>query len=474
MSVSNSLACDVADKTGALRATPSLASLPFPSTCPGLGLTPGCEREAIRVLTEMQRHRGRMMMMVEGGAQQQQAAAGSSGGGDASGGSGGTKSGGAGTKRMRGAGGDAGAESAIDEQHMTAMGMGGGGAGQPTQPVAASSTSASATSSAAAGSPPLRPAWPALPKASPLQVDQAFYAELNARLVVDAETYYREMFRGRVNSWNLRDRHMYATLQALVGHLSRPQGDGTPRPPAKVVVWAHNSHLGDARATQMGEQGELNVGQLVRQGYGVGNCYLVGFSTYHGSVTAARRWDGDAERRRVRPGMEGSYEHLLHQVAGHGEQGGGVADPHDAAAINPDHVNMPRCILFLRPSGTSRDSRSGSGHDTDGYQQQPADQAPSSSALGSSHRQQPPSQPHTVDPASRDTAIRRLAVPRLQRAIGVIYKPETERWSHYFDACVTQQFDALIHIDHSRALEPLERTPLWHTGEAEETFPSGL
>ena len=112
----------------------------------------------------------------------------------------------------------------------------------------------------------------------------------------NAEAYYRSMFLEEVSSWNLRDRHMAETLDALASHLERQGGR------AKVVVWAHNSHLGDARATEMGERGELNVGQLVRERYGR-DAVLVGFTTHHGTVTAASDWGAPAERKRVRPAL---------------------------------------------------------------------------------------------------------------------------------------------------------------------------
>jgi len=223
--------------------------------------------------------------------------------------------------------------------------------------------------------------------------EEFFTAEQNARLVRNAEEYYRSMFRGRVSSWNLRDRHMVETLHALAAHLEGRGGGG-----AKVVVWAHNSHLGDARATQMGEGGEWNVGQLVREKYG-GESVLVGFSTYTGTVTAASDWDAPAERKRVRPALAESYEALFHET--------GVA----------------RFLLDLR-EGTA-----------------------AASALGE---------------------------PRLERAIGVIYRPETERQSHYFHARLPAQFDAVLHFDETRAVEPLERTTRWKAGEAPETYPSGV
>jgi erythromycin esterase-like protein len=221
--------------------------------------------------------------------------------------------------------------------------------------------------------------------------DEFFDAEQNARLVKNAEEYYRTMFRGRVSSWNLRDQHMFETLQELAGHLRGR--DGT----AKIVVWAHNSHLGDARATEMGDSGELNLGQLVREHY-PNDCANVGFSTYSGTVTAASDWDGAAETKSVRPGLPGSYEALFHSMG------------------------VPRFIATL-------DKR----------------------------RAVPPE----------------LRQPHLQRAIGVIYRPETERQSHYFNARLADQFDAMIHIDETRAIKPLEIYSE-HPEEAPETFPTGI
>ena len=203
--------------------------------------------------------------------------------------------------------------------------------------------------------------------------DAQFFAEQNARLVRNAEAYYRSMFLGRVSSWNLRDRHMAETLDALSAHL-RSQGMEP-----KIVVWAHNSHLGDARATQMGAAGELNVGQLVREKHG-DDSLLVGFSTYTGTVTAADDWGDPARRMHVRKALPESYEALLHEVE------------------EPDFV---------------------------------------------------------VD-LQDDKSAEALDEERLERAIGVVYRPETERWSHYFHARLSRQFDLLLHYDRTRALEPLE------------------
>lgn len=137
--------------------------------------------------------------------------------------------------------------------------------------------------------------------------DEFFQAEQNARLAQNAERYYRRMFRGRVASWNVRDEHMAETLEELLKHLSA-RGQNP-----KVVVWAHNSHLGDARATEMGEGGELNLGQLVRQRHGA-EARLIGFTTYAGEVIAASDWGAKPERKRVRPALEDSYEELFHET----------------------------------------------------------------------------------------------------------------------------------------------------------------
>ena len=161
------------------------------------------------------------------------------------------------------------------------------------------------------------------------------------------------------------------------------------------VVWAHNSHLGDARATETAARGELNVGQLVRERHPA-DCRLIGFTTYTGTVTAASDWEGPAEREWVRPALADSVEELLHEV---GEK--------------------EFMLRFGAASGSADALRSA----------------------------------------------------RLERAIGVIYRPETERQSHYFRARLADQFDAVIHIDETRAVEPLERTARWQEGEAPETYP---
>ncbi len=220
--------------------------------------------------------------------------------------------------------------------------------------------------------------------------EELFYAQQNARAVTAAERYYRTMFSGRISSWNLRDRHMADTLYALADHLSRQRGQ-----PSKIVVWAHNSHVGDARATEAALRGEFDLGQLVRERH-PGECRLIGFTTYTGTVTAADDWGGPAERKLARPALPGSVEELFHEA---GEK---------------------EFLLAFR------------------------------------HARQ---------------AAQALRAVRLERAIGVVYRPETERRSHYFRTRVADQFDAVIHIDETRAAEPLERTARWEEGEIPETYP---
>jgi erythromycin esterase-like protein/predicted phosphoribosyltransferase len=232
--------------------------------------------------------------------------------------------------------------------------------------------------------------WEAARRTGRISEDDIFYVEQNARLVKNAEVYYRTMFVKEGSTWNLRDRHMMETLEAVRAHLGR---DGAP---VKMVVWAHNSHLGDARATEMGKRGELNLGQLVRERHGR-NAVLVGFTTHHGTVTAASDWDGPAERKNVRPALAGSYEALFHDA------------------------HLGRFLL-------------------------------------------------TCD----DQARPHLQKTRLERAIGVIYLPATERLSHNFDARLPEQFDAILHFDETRAVEPLAINPEWQAGEVPETYPFGV
>ena len=223
-------------------------------------------------------------------------------------------------------------------------------------------------------------------------LERFFDAEQNGRVVKDAEEYYRSMFRGAASSWNLRDQHMTETFEALVEHLECADS------PAKVVIWAHNSHVGDARATQMGQLGEWNIGQLIRTRHSK-DCRNIGFTTYSGTVTAASDWDSPAERKRVQPARPDSYEGLFHQA------------------------RIPAFSLCLTPRSRVADA---------------------------------------------------LTEPMLERAIGVVYRPQSELASHYFQATLSEQFDAIIHIDETRAVEPLEQRAEQLSDEPAETFPSGV
>jgi protein-L-isoaspartate(D-aspartate) O-methyltransferase len=215
-----------------------------------------------------------------------------------------------------------------------------------------------------------------------------FDAAQNARLIANAERYYRVMYRGSVASWNLRDQHMFDTLASLLA-VHGPDG--------RAVVWAHNSHIGDATATEMGAKGEHNIGQLCRRAFG-SDAYLVGFGTDHGAVAAAADWDEPMEVMAVRPAHAESYEHLCHESG------------------------VPAFLLGL------------------------------------------------AEPA-RAEVREELMAPRLERAIGVVYRPETEMASHYFAASLPRQFDEYVWFDRTGAITPL---PGPAAPGLPETYPFGL
>jgi putative phosphoribosyl transferase len=219
--------------------------------------------------------------------------------------------------------------------------------------------------------------------------ERFFDATQNARLVASAERYYRSIYYGARESWNLRDRHMFETLQHI---LARAE------PGAKAIVWAHNSHIGDARFTEMGmERGELNIGQLCRESYGR-DAALIGFGTHAGTVSAASEWDGPMEVKAVRPSRPDSYEALCHETG------------------------LERFLIDLRAG-------------------------------------------------QHDDLRRELANPRLERYIGVIYRPDTERWSHYSRATLAEQYDAFVWFDKTHAVTPL---PAQVRAGEDETYPFGL
>jgi protein-L-isoaspartate(D-aspartate) O-methyltransferase len=218
--------------------------------------------------------------------------------------------------------------------------------------------------------------------------EQFFNAEQNARLVANAERYYRTMYYAENNSWNQRDQHMFETLQSVLKFRG---------PTSKAVIWEHNSHVGDARATQMSARGEFNIGQLVRQEYG-DNAYLIGFGTDHGTVAAASEWGGPMEVKQVQPSHIDSYERVCHETM-------------------TDNFLLPLRIPL------------------------------------------------------QEITRKKLLAERLERAIGVIYRPETELQSHYFYASLPRQFDEYIWFDETRAVEPLTRETI---KDLPGTFPFGL
>lgn len=219
--------------------------------------------------------------------------------------------------------------------------------------------------------------------------DQFFDATQNARLVANAEQYYRAMYYGSHVSWNLRDKHMFETLNNILDHAG---------PSAKAVVWAHNSHIGDARSTDMGQtRGEWNIGQICREAYG-DEAALIGFGTASGTVAAASEWDAPMEIKTIRPPRPDSYEAMCHDA------------------------DIARFLLDFRD-------------------------------------------------AEKNPLRKLLAQQRLERYIGVIYRPETERASHYSYASLSDQYDAFVWFDKTSAVTPMATLSKDHE---DETYPFGL
>jgi protein-L-isoaspartate(D-aspartate) O-methyltransferase len=221
-----------------------------------------------------------------------------------------------------------------------------------------------------------------------LDGERIYDAEQNAALIASAEHYYRIMYYGSRASWNLRDSHMFATLKRVLEHRG---------PDAKAVVWAHNSHIGDASATEMSARGELNLGQLCRGEYAE-FAYHIGFGTNDGTVAAASDWDGPMQVKRVLPAHPQSFERLFHLS------------------------ETPGLFLPLRE-----------GH--------------------------------------HDDLRRGLLAPRLERAIGVIYRPESELASHYFEAVLPKQFDEYVWLDRTSAVSPIPSDSLMGVPD---TYPFGI
>jgi erythromycin esterase-like protein len=219
--------------------------------------------------------------------------------------------------------------------------------------------------------------------------DEFLDAAQNARVVRAAERYYRAMYRSSTESWNLRDRHMFDTLQNLL----------KSKPDAKAVIWAHNSHIGNAAATAMGWAGEFNIGELCRKSYG-DQAVLIGFGTDRGTVAAASDWDSPMETKAVRPARPDSYEHAWRQA------------------------RIPRSLTDWRGR-------------------------------------------------SRRELVEALSEALLGRAIGVVYRPETELQSHYFECLLADQFDAYVWFEESTAVEPLPAAPA-PADALPDTYPFGV
>lgn len=227
------------------------------------------------------------------------------------------------------------------------------------------------------------------------ECDEWLDAQANARLVKDAEAYYRVMYYGSAESWNLRDTHMFDTLNMILN---------AKGPHSKAIVWAHNSHIGNAAFTDMGQRRqELNIGQLAKEKWD-SRARLIGFGTHTGTVAAADDWDGPMTIKQVRPSLPDSYER----------------ESHDS--------DVSHFLLDLREGEVGRDIRQS------------------------------------------------LMEPRLERFIGVIYRPDTERWSHYSEAILPRQFDAWVWFDETHAVSPLpgEQRPGEAVPREEETYPFGL
>eukprot|EP01114_Cavostelium_apophysatum_P023834 TRINITY_DN9107_c0_g1_i1.p1 TRINITY_DN9107_c0_g1~~TRINITY_DN9107_c0_g1_i1.p1 ORF type:complete len:557 (+),score=111.04 TRINITY_DN9107_c0_g1_i1:97-1767(+) len=231
-------------------------------------------------------------------------------------------------------------------------------------------------------------------------IHEEFYAKMNAQVVKDAEEYYRKMFAD--DTWNMRDSHMVNTLKEVMKHIEETD---PKRGVARAVVWAHNSHLGDAGATDASIRGETNIGELARKYWQLPNTFNIGFTTYDGTVTAAHEWDAPGETMKVKTSLKGSNEELLHDTG------------------------LENFYLIFRSNSAS------------------------------------------VKPDSE--VVKEFQKKRPERFIGVIYRPATEKQSHYYDCKLSSQYDAVIHLDRTRALRAMDKESELFADE-EDTYPSGL
>ncbi|MGN6347906.1 MAG: erythromycin esterase family protein [Candidatus Nitrosocosmicus sp.] len=257
-------------------------------------------------------------------------------------------------------------------------------------------------------------------KTDDLNKEEYLNAEQNAIVTKDAERYYRIMMKGDVNSWNLRDTHMMNTLE----HLMDFHNQGKDGKISKAIVWAHNTHIGDARFTDMAKEGMINIGQLVRQKKGTDNTVLVGFSTYSGTVIAAKQWGASMEIMDVPPAKKGSWDNLLH-------------------GLN-NNIHNDKIIFF------EKDTMVNSTND---------------SAFTKKMRTE------TIDDENYDSNSNSSS--RGQRAIGVVYNPNYERFGNYVPTILSKRYDSLIFIDNTNALSPLHLHPIKNK-DLPETFPTGV
>lgn len=243
-------------------------------------------------------------------------------------------------------------------------------------------------------------------------------AEQNAIVTKDAERYYRIMMKGDVNSWNLRDTHMMDTLERLMDFHNQEKDGKIP----KAIVWAHNTRIGDARFTDMAKEGMINIGQLVRQNKGTDNTVLVGFSTYSGTVIAAKQWGASMEIMDIPPAKKGSWDNLLQGLK--------------------NNIHNDKIIFF------EKDALANSTND-------------------SAFTKKMQTETETIDDENYDSSSRG------QRAIGVVYNPKYERFGNYVPTMLSKRYDSLIFIDNTNALSPLHLHPIKNK-DLPETFPTGV
>ncbi len=259
-------------------------------------------------------------------------------------------------------------------------------------------------------------------KGSREEKEEHLDVEQNAITAKNAERYYRTMMRGDVNSWNLRDTHMMDTLERLMDFHGQQNNQGVK---TRCIVWAHNTHIGDARFTDMAQTGMINLGQLVRERKGAGNTTLIGFSTYHGNVIAAREWGEEMMAMDVPPAKEGSWDYFLHSLNNNGGETGT-----DKLIIFHKGNDIDKLIQKRIQMNDQDDNNDDD--DGDGYYQ-----------------------------------------PRGQRAIGVVYNSKYEKHGNYVPTVLPLRYDALLFIDRTNALSPLHMAPR-ENRDLPETFPTGV